>query len=806
MFRKTRQGARRPCAGALGLAVLLLLSACQQSQEALYDEAQALIAEGKPEDGLTVLREAAALDPDDGEIQFAIGMTLLRLGRTSEALFPLSKAVETEEYGVQAGVVMASTLAEGRNFEESIAAADRVLERSPEDVAALAIRANAAIGLHQGELALDSVDRLLAIEPGSVPYRHLKASALGEAQRLDDAEALFLELMEIETEEDPGGPARACGSLAKMLIDHKETDRAVERLKLCEEKYVTQPNVALALVSLYDEMGQKDEAIELLQRTSEKKPDDPNVVNALGHRLLAADRFDEAEALASEGLEKGTNPARWAALSSVRKAAGNADGALEAIEEAITLSDPPDQEYLFSRADLLISLGRVDEAQGVREQLTETLYRDTIDGRLAQEAGDNARALEIYSDVLAHWPQNVGVRVLAALAALEEGDREQAKSQLLEATRQAPTESDAAIWLARLHFAEGDYAQAAYFATRQIAERGPTHPDAYLLAARAFRRLGKPERVKGSLGAMALARDGLFAAESIAEVIRFTSATEGPDGALGRLDEMVEKAGLDYASPETEPALIQRFQLLADAGQLDEATRRGEALIAAHPERPTLHMLLGRIGLLKGDAETAGQAFERALELDPEHAGSLAGKALLQRAAGDPAAADTMDRAWQLSQHQDYGYMAARMRLDLGQREEARERFLDLLILHPDQAAGANDLAFLLAEDGTELDRALELARLALRLAPSPEALDTLGFVQLKRDELDAAIGSFRRAIDRGPEYATARYHLALALHEAGRSEEAREALETALETAFPEAEQARALLARLEGGGGTVQ
>ncbi|MBW2397145.1 MAG: tetratricopeptide repeat protein [Deltaproteobacteria bacterium] len=789
----------------IGSMCLSLLVGCQQDSMSLVHEAQALLAGSQPEQALVLLHEASAKDPENAEIRFSIAMALVRLGRSAEALTPLRQAAQSEDFGVQAGIVLASTLAEGHKFEEAMAAADDVLARFPDEAAALAIKASAAISLHRGDVAVDVVDHMLALQPDSLAFLHLRAIALSEADQLDETVAILDRLMETETEEDPADPARACAALAKIYIGKGMKDEAAARLGVCKVRFGDTPRFVLALAAMYDELNLRDQAIDVLSEGVEAHPNDGSLRNALGTHLLVADRFEEAEALVSEGLENAADPRRWAALASVRSAAGNLSGAHEAIEQAIGLIDPPAQIHLLMLADLQLQQGLTDDAAITSARLTETLYRNAIEARILLERGEAAKALELFDTVLPHWPQNASLRVYSALAALDVGDSERAKSDLLQATRRTPGDSDAAIWLARMYFAEGSYLNAARFAERQINQRGPTDPAPYVLAVRAYRRADQPEQARRMLTAMATVRDGLFAGESIAEAGRITAAADGPGAALEVLEQRANEAGLDLGDPNAEPVLIEVFQQLASAGRLDEAKRRASALIAEHPDRPNLLMISGRVALLQGNVEEADGLFARALELEPGHPGSLAGQSLVCLEQGDVAgASEAMDRAWQAAHHPEHGYMAARLRLDLDDFEGARDRFLGLLKVHPDNAAAANDLAWFFAERGEQLDRARKLAELAARLAPGAEVLDTLGYVQLKQGEAAAATDTFRQIIDRWPEYSTARYHLALALEASGQGEEARQALEAALETPFPESEQARALLSRLSESGRT--
>ncbi len=85
------------------------------------------------------------------------------------------------------------------------------------------------------------------------------------------------------------------------------------------------------------------------------------------------------------------------------------------------------------------------------------------------------------------------------------------------------------------------------------------------------------------------------------------------------------------------------------------------------------------------------------------------------------------------------------------------------------------------AIDTGELDRALKLARLATKKAPSrSSAWNTLGRVQLKRGERKDAIASFGKAVELNPSSSYAENNLGLALIYDGKYDDAVEALEEA--------------------------
>jgi tetratricopeptide (TPR) repeat protein len=118
----------------------------------------------------------------------------------------------------------------------------------------------------------------------------------------------------------------------------------------------------------------------------------------------------------------------------------------------------------------------------------------------------------------------------------------------------------------------------------------------------------------------------------------------------------------------------------------------------------------------------------------------------------------------------------------------------------PGHAGARNDLAWILAERAEELDYALELIEQAQRLDPSPDILDTLGWVRFRRGELTAAVDALEEAVSSRAESPSIRYRLGVALSKVGDKERAKEMLEAAIEAgSFPEVADARRELAELE-------
>ena len=93
-----------------------------------------------------------------------------------------------------------------------------------------------------------------------------------------------------------------------------------------------------------------------------------------------------------------------------------------------------------------------------------------------------------------------------------------------------------------------------------------------------------------------------------------------------------------------------------------------------------------------------------------------------------------------------------------------------------------NNLAFLLAENGGNLDEALGLAQSAAQKVPGQSHFsDTIGYVYLKKGMRDNAVRTFSGLVQKYPTNPTFHYHLAMALLETGDKAAARNELGAAL-------------------------
>jgi Flp pilus assembly protein TadD len=135
-----------------------------------------------------------------------------------------------------------------------------------------------------------------------------------------------------------------------------------------------------------------------------------------------------------------------------------------------------------------------------------------------------------------------------------------------------------------------------------------------------------------------------------------------------------------------------------------------------------------------------------------------------------------------------------------GDFSKATAEYQQVIALQPRDAVAKNNLAWLYAEHGGNIDVALKLAQEAKEIAPDdPRIADTLGWICLKKGAYESAVTYFKESLTRMPDNPTYRYHMGLAYYRMGDMPKAKQSLTAALNRpGFSEAADARKLLSEL--------
>jgi tetratricopeptide (TPR) repeat protein len=220
----------------------------------------------------------------------------------------------------------------------------------------------------------------------------------------------------------------------------------------------------------------------------------------------------------------------------------------------------------------------------------------------------------------------------------------------------------------------------------------------------------------------------------------------------------------------------------------DDAIQLLQAEAKKNPTRLEYHLNIGNLAMRAARYELAIQEFLTVLNRIDKYS----------RAAGDLYF--RIGEAYRRKGDQDFSVIMLRQAKELlpgntvvlatlalalekgGQKEAAAREYKSALDADPNNAAALNNLAFLLCENGGDLDVALKCAMRARELQPDSQGVaDTLGWIYVKKNMTDQAIGILRAVVKDSPARSTPHYHLGVALKQKGELPAAIEELKAAL-------------------------
>ena len=311
---------------------------------------------------------------------------------------------------------------------------------------------------------------------------------------------------------------------------------------------------------------------------------------------------------------------------------------------------------------------------------------------------------------------------------------------------------------------ENRYDEAnTYF--RSLIELSPKNPDGFFLLGMSFRQQKK-----------------------------YTDAMKNFEAALIR-------------GPGDINVFVNLISTLIENNLLDDAFQRCEDTLKKTKGQPKsqaiIYDLMGRLYQTKNQAGEAEKAYKSAMISNPDY---LPPYYSLAKIYFSENREDTAIAQYKAAIKNRDGMYREQPNMMLGiifsikkQWDLAQFHYRKALELNPNFAPAANNLAYLLAEQESNLDEALRFALKARKILPDdPRVADTLGWVYVKLGFYEQAIQSFSESIQRLPDYAAIHFHLGMAYYKKGDLRQAKTSLEHALylDKNFSGAAQAAQILA----------
>jgi tetratricopeptide (TPR) repeat protein len=703
-----------------------------------------LILGNDPERAKEIVETALELAPDDPRVYRNKSELKLVLAMTDQALAAALTALEL------APDDSASHMALGTVYQAKIR--EQLLAEEP-------------VSEEFYRSAIEAFERADSGDWSSLQARIQKARTLGSwPGKSEEAHAAFQASLDLAVELDDRPHrlliAEEMVKRARRIRNSEMEERALEAIVALEPEKISARDRAV--------LGDPEPRIRRawVDLANLREREEPGAGGAVLERLIQA-QPEEAQARLIYARFLNQNGRSQEALAHLEESAGQGVEPALLLDEAVGLALENGEGQTARR---YVERLEVEQPGHVRTLLATA--------RMALATRSPGKAAELLGLVNEREESAESQRLLALaelqLANLEVAQRAVARSLELE------PRSPAALRLkARIHYQQGDWA-AVLEATRRLrATRVRLRTEDRLLQVRPLYQLGR-------LGAGRRVLNDLLATDPPPEAAIIAFVRNESDRAPEKAKRLLEEALARQPGSVRLLSAATSFDLMN--GKIDRALGRLNRALETRSEVPLLLALraqtLARADRLEEAERDARQAFERSPEL-PGVLELILG--IYERQGRVDVAIEQLEAsesAGLLSPH--HRMLLGRLHNRSGNFDRAEELLEAALREDPDLAGAKNDLAFLLARGGRDLDRALELAREAQQVFDDdPQVIDTLGYVMLRRGLAAPAADQLGRALrlaeQRGRIPAILHYHMGLALRALGQEEAAAKHLAQAL-------------------------
>jgi len=741
----------------LALAVLAS-GACsnpEQEKQAYFENANRFLEQKKYAEAIVEYRNALRVDGKFGQARFKLGEAYEATGNASAAYAEFVRAADLMPENVDAQLKSAQFLLLAGQFLDAKTRAERVLERNKTNVEAQVIVGNALAGLKDLTGAVSQMEEAIKLEPGrSQTYANLAMLRMAQGDR-NQAEEAFNRAVELDPKSILAWLALA--NFQFSTNQPAEAERSLKRALAVEGSNVLANRALAALYASTDRTAEAEGPLKTLAETNA----DPTFKLGLADYYLAVNRPADARAV----LDPLVKVPKLAAQAGARLAAitySTDKPAAHKSLDAVMKQYPKDLEPLILKARWLVA---------------ELRYTEAL------QFGQAATKLE---------PKSAPAHYLVGLAQVGLRQTVEATASLNEVIRLNPRASAAQLLVSRLHLAAGETDTAVTMAEGAVAS-APDSADARAALARSLIAAGNLDRATTEIA-------------NLLKAFPQSGMVHALDGAIRMRKKDLAGARKSY---DTALQLMPTaFEALAGLTRVDlaenrvaQAKQRVEARLQADPKNGEVMYLAAGIYAAERNLPKAEQTLRKLIEVDPNYSPSysmLAGLLLAEKKLD--AAVVEFDRMATRDPKNVGAMTMAAMIVHGSNVGEAKKRYAQILKDNPGAAVAANNLAWIYADEGSNLDEALRLAQTASAQIPNNAAvLDTLGWVYYRKSMPDRAVEPFEKSIAAEPENPSYHYHLALALQGIGETPRARASAQRALKLK-PDYTEAQRLLASMKG------
>lgn len=747
---------------ALAVLATVCLGACSRDPQAQKQKfiasGDGYLRQGKAAEAAIQYANAVNKDPKSGEARFKLADAYYAAGNTRAAFPEYIRAADLLPNDMEAQLRAGHMLFKGGLFGEARARVRVVLQKDPDNVTALILLGNTLAGMKNLEDATGVLERAIQVDPERAgSYTNLGVLRLAQGESAE-AEKAFLKAVE---------------------VSKRSTD------------------ALLALANFYRATNRSDDAERTLLDAKAAAAGDHRIDEALAGLMIATRRPERAESYL-KAIATGTKaPAAIYGLAAYYLSVSRYADAIQTLEPLTQVAAERDKARertamaYFAMGDRARALATIDAAieQAPRYAPALTLKARVLlaDRRLDDALTAVAAALHIE-------PNAADANLTHGRILLARRDLDGAQKAFNAVVKLQPDSLPALLELAQMHLARNQIDTAITFATQAVTSHPGTLSARVLLVRTLTIRDDDWPRAEKEMGQLLQRFPNAAATHDVRGALYLA---QGNQPAARQAFERA--AAID---PKDAEALAGLVAIDLGARRPDAARARVEAALKVKRDVPTL-LLAANVFGVTGDSKRVEATLRDIVAAEPDNPESYA---RLAQFYVSEARLDEARREFTATAERDPKSVAAPTMLGLlaymqRDRPEAKRWWETALRIDARAAAAANNLAWMLAEDGNDLETALQLAQVAkATYSAAPEVNDTLGWVYYRKGLPGMAVTYLQQSIDADRDNPLYHFHIGMAYAKSGEDGKARRALERALtlDPKMAEAAEAKRTIATL--------
>jgi len=609
---------------------------------------------------------------------FQSGMQYFEKGKYREAAIQFQNAVNTDPQYVEAHYQLARCYLKLAMWSGAYGELQRTVDLAPQNWKARIDLGNLLLAAHDTKKAEEQATAVLAGQPDSADAHTLMAGVYAQEDKLQAS----LEEMKTAVQLAPQR-SESYLALADLQVVSKQTAAAEESYRKAAELDPKSVRAVLALGNFYQQQQRWTDAEKEFRKAMEVDPKDPDPRAALARLMMAQGHQAEAEQVVTQAKnDLSDNPEGYRMLGDFYFNAGELDIAL-AEYTSLYQQHPKDLRVKKNYAQLLVLRDRLDDAKKLDDEILKDDPKEAeaqiLRGQILIRQRRPEDAIPVLQSALKSEPDNATGHYYLGNAFNLTGNIGEAEREWREAVRLRPNLADAQEALAKLAISRHDTDLLQQCAEALIGAQ-PSSPRGYILRASArFARqdvagteadLKKaielaPQNAVGysRLGSLRGQQRRYGEAEKLFERAleldpNFPEALQGlvanyvqqkqPARAVERVSAQIARApnnsafyfllgvlltnSKEFDKAETalqkavavdqnnSDAFILLGRVQANRGSLDQAVASLEQAIKENLRDARTYVMLGSLEEKKGDWQKAEEAYQKALQVQPEYA------------------------------------------------------------------------------------------------------------------------------------------------------------------------------------------